>query len=75
MSIGPYPAVSLGYAREIRDKAKKRWRDPLTKKYLNLNKLVDLLNAKAEHLMVKDSSLRLKVIGLDLTASYLSPAH
>ncbi|MCU6421259.1 NACHT domain-containing protein [Klebsiella aerogenes] len=54
---------------------KKRWRDPLTKKHLNFNKLVDLLNAKAEHLMAKDSSLRLKVIGLDLTAPYLSPAH
>ncbi|EJF5646577.1 hypothetical protein ACLLH4_003154 [Salmonella enterica] len=53
MSIGPYPAVSLGYAREIRDKAKKRWRDPLTKKYLNFNKLVDLLMQKLNILWPK----------------------
>lgn len=54
---------------------KKRWRDPVTRKYLNFSKVIDLLNVKAEYLMAKDSSLRLKVIGLDLTTPYLSPAH
>lgn len=54
---------------------KKYWLEPQTKNRLYFKELIEYLNSKAKILMTKDSSFRLIVIGLDLTAPELVPAH
>ncbi|HFD9402940.1 TPA: NACHT domain-containing NTPase [Salmonella enterica] len=54
---------------------RKYWVDPVTRKRLNFDKLIDFLNVKASKLMDRNSSLQIKVVGFDLTAPKLVPAH
>ncbi|WP_218670680.1 hypothetical protein, partial [Salmonella enterica] len=54
---------------------KKYWRNPITRERLYFKGLIEYLNVKANRIMSENSSLKLTVIGLDLTSPYLVPAH
>lgn len=54
---------------------KKYWQAPITRKRLYFKELIEYLNVKANKIMSENSSLKLIVIGLDLTSPYLVPAH
>lgn len=54
---------------------KKYWQRPITRKRLYFKDLIEYLNVKANKIMSENSSLKLIVIGLDLTAPKLVPAH
>lgn len=54
---------------------KKYWQAPITRKRLYFKDLIEYLNVKANRIMSENSSLKLTVIGLDLTSPYLVPAH
>ncbi|WP_281083547.1 NACHT domain-containing protein [Klebsiella quasivariicola] len=54
---------------------KKYWQNPITRKRLYFKDLIEYLNVKANKIMSENSSLKLIVIGLDLTSPYLVPVH
>lgn len=54
---------------------KKYWQKTDSRDRLYFKDLISYLNAKASKIMSEDSSLQLIVVGLDLTAPKLVPAH